>query len=116
VVNADDGQREAVLVVLDLNRDGGVLEGGVDGVDGDGVVRVCGVARDVDDNGKVAAWLGEEFLVDERGDGLGEVDGVEEDISLGDLLIRALKRLASIIKSTYITYHHGPWSRSSPNG
>jgi hypothetical protein len=116
VINADDRQGEVVLVVLDLDGDSGILEGGVDGVDGDGVVRVCGVARDVDDNGEVAALLGEEFLVDERGNGLGEVDGVEEDISLGDLLIRALKGLVAIIERTHTTYHHGPWSRSSPNG
>lgn len=49
---------------------------------------VGGIARDVDNNSQVAAGLGKEFLVDEGRDGLGEIDSVEEDISLGDLLIR----------------------------
>lgn len=79
-------------------------------------MRVCGVTRNIDDNSEVATLLGKEFLVDERGDGLGEVDGVEEDISLGDLLVRALKRLALNIRVTDRTYHRGPWSRSSPSG
>jgi hypothetical protein len=54
-------------------------------------VRVGGVAGDVDNNGQVAARLGEELLVDERRNGLGKVDSVKEDVSLGNLLIRTLK-------------------------
>lgn len=74
MVDADDGQRGGVLVVLDGDRDGGVVKGGVDRVDGDGVVGVGGVARDVDDNAQLAARLREEVVVDEGRDGLGEVD------------------------------------------
>lgn len=74
VVDADDGQRAGVLVVLDSDGDGGVVKGGVDGVDGDGVVGVGGVARDVDDDAQLAAGLGEKLVVDEGRDGLGEVD------------------------------------------
>lgn len=74
VVDADDGERAGVLVVLDDDGDGGVVKGGVDGVDGDGVVGVGGVARDVDDHAQLTARLGEELVVDEGGDGLGEVD------------------------------------------
>jgi hypothetical protein len=51
-------------------------------------VGVGGIARDIDNDGQVAARLGKKFLVNEGRDGLGEVNGVEEDISLGDLLIR----------------------------
>lgn len=74
MVDADDGQRCRVLVVLDFDGNGGFFEGGVDGVDGEWVVRVGGVAGHVDNDSKVAASLGEEVVVDEGGDRLGEVD------------------------------------------
>lgn len=76
VVDADDGERRRVLVVLDGDGDGGVVKGGVDGVDGDGVVWVGRVARDVDDDAEVAAGLGEEFVVDKGRDG-----GVQVNLS-----------------------------------
>lgn len=44
VVNADDRQRRLVLVVLDDDGDGGLVEGGVDAVNGERVVGVGGVA------------------------------------------------------------------------
>lgn len=83
VVDADDGEGlgVAIMVALDLDGHGGVLEGGVDGVDGDGVVRVRRVAGYVDDDSEVAAGLGEEVVVDEGWDGVGEVDLVRFGVS-----------------------------------
>lgn len=44
MVDADDGEGSRVLVVFNLDGDGGIVKGGVDVVDGDRVVRVGGVA------------------------------------------------------------------------
>ena len=76
------------MVVLDLDGDGGVLEGCVNGVDRDRVVGVGGIARNVNNDSQVATRLGKELLVDEGRNGLGKVNRVKEDISLGDLLVR----------------------------
>lgn len=43
-----------------------------------GVRRVAG---DVADDAEVPVWGGESFSVDERGDGFGEVDAVDEDVT-----------------------------------
>lgn len=74
MVDANDGQRGGVLVILDLDGDSGVVEGGVDVVYGDWVVRVGGVTRDINDNTQLAARLCKELVVDERGHGLRQVD------------------------------------------
>lgn len=76
------------MIVLDLDRDGGVLEGCVNGVDRDRVVGVGGIARNINNDSQVATRLGKELLVDEGRNGLGKVNRVKEDISLGDLLVR----------------------------
>jgi hypothetical protein len=76
------------LVVLDLDGNGGVLEGCVNGVDRDRVVGVGGIARNVNNDSQVATRLGKELLIDEGRNGLGKVNCVKEDISLGDLLVR----------------------------
>lgn len=74
MVNADDGQWGRVLVVLDVNGDGGVVKGGVDVVDGDWIVGVRSVARDINDNTQFAAGLCQKLVVDERRDGLRQID------------------------------------------
>jgi hypothetical protein len=50
VVDGDDGERRRARGQTG-DVDGGSVKGRVDRVDGDGVVRVRGVARDVDDDG-----------------------------------------------------------------
>lgn len=91
MVNRDDGQRGPVA--LDVNLDGGLVEGGVDVVDGDGVVRVGGVAADVADDAEVAAGALEALAVDKGRDGLGQVDAVDEDVRLDDLGVGPVARL-----------------------
>ena len=59
---------------------GGVVEGGIDVVDGDGVVRVRGVAGDVADDAEVARGRIEAGGADEGWDWFGEVDAVDEDL------------------------------------
>ena len=76
------------MVVLDLDGDGGFLERCVNGVDRDRVVGVSGIARNVNNDSQVATRLGKELLVDEGRNGLGKVNRVKEDVSLGNLLIR----------------------------
>lgn len=70
----NDRKWDVVLVVLDLNRHSRLVEGGVDGVDRDGVVRVGGIAGNITDNAQLAARSGEQVVVDEGRNGLGEVD------------------------------------------
>jgi len=67
----------------------GSAEGRVDVVDGDRVVRVRGVARDVADDAQLAVGRGEGFRGDEGGDFGGEVDAVDEDVGLDDFLVGA---------------------------
>lgn len=91
VVDGDDGQSGAVA--LYVNLDGGLVEGGVDIVDGDGVVGVGGVAADVADNAELAAGALEALAIDEGRDGLGEVNAVDEDVRLDDLGVRPVALL-----------------------
>jgi hypothetical protein len=56
VVDADDRKRG---VGVPRDGEGGVVEGGVFSVDGDGVVGVCGVAADVADDAEVSVRVGE---------------------------------------------------------
>lgn len=63
-----------------VDGDGRGGKEGVDCVDWDWVVGVCGVAGDVADDGEGAGGGGEGGGVDEGGDRVGEVDAVDEDL------------------------------------
>lgn len=89
VVDADDAQRQTVAALGERHGYCGFAEGGVDVVDGDGVVGVGGVARDVADDTQAARLSRQRLGVDE-GRNLGrEVDAVDKDIRLDDFLVRA---------------------------
>lgn len=66
------------------DRDNGLIEGGVDRIDGDRVVRVSGVTRNITDDGQFARAI-DQFLGDERRDLLVKIDAVDKDIGLHDL-------------------------------
>lgn len=83
MVNADDGQWDGVLVIVNLDGDCGVFECSVDAVNGERVVWVCGVAGDVNDDAEVAAGLGQEVVVDKGRDWVGKIDLEFQAISLG---------------------------------
>jgi len=89
VVDADDAQRQTVAALREGHWYCGLAEGGVDVVDGDGVVGVGGVAGDVTDDAQAARLSRQRLGVDEGRDLGGEVDAVDEDIRLNDLLVRA---------------------------
>ena len=91
MVDGDDGQSRSVA--LDINPDGRLVEGGVDVVDGNGVVWVCGVAAHIADDTKLALGRLQALLVDEWRDRLGEVDAVDEDVRLDDLGVRSVTLL-----------------------
>lgn len=75
MINRDHRQRARVLVILDLDGDGRVVEGCVDIVDWKGVVRVGGVTRNVDNHRQLAARLRQQLVVDEGRYRFGEVAG-----------------------------------------
>lgn len=87
VVDADDAERQIVAALGERHRHRGLGEGRVDVVDGDGVVGVGGVARDVADDAQAARIGGQRLGVDERRDLSREVDAVDEDIRLDNLLV-----------------------------
>ena len=89
VVDADNAQWQTVAALRERHWYCGLAEGGVDVVDGDRVVGVGGVARDVADNAQAARLSRQRLGVDEGRDLGGEVDAVDEDIGLDDLLVRA---------------------------
>lgn len=85
MVDADEGEGRGGR---GGDEQGGVGEGGVAVVDGDGVMRVGGVAADVADDGEGAAGGvggGQGGGREEGRDGGGEVDAVDEDVALEDL-------------------------------
>lgn len=82
-----------LAISWDGNTDGGLVECGVNVVDGDGVVRVGGVAADVAYNAELAVRGLKALLVDERRNGLGEVDAVDKDVRLDNLWVRAITLL-----------------------
>jgi hypothetical protein len=88
VVDADDAQWQTVAALGESHGHCGLREGGVDVVDGDGVVGVGGVAGDVADDAQAARLSGQRLGVDERRDLGAEVDAVDEDVGLNDLLVR----------------------------
>lgn len=89
MVNADHAQRQTVATLGERDGYCGLGEGGVDVVDGNGVVRVGCVARDVADDAQAARLGGQRLGVDEGRDLGGEVDAVDKDIRLDDLLVGA---------------------------
>lgn len=89
VVDADDAQRQAVAALGQWHGNRRAGEGGVDVVDGNRVVGVGGVARDVADDTEAARGGRERLCVNERRDLGGQVDAVDEDVGLDDLLVRA---------------------------
>jgi hypothetical protein len=88
VVDADDAQWQTVAALGESHGHCGLREGGVDVVDGDGVVGVSGVAGDVADDAQAARLSRQRLRVDERRDLGAEVDAVDEDVGLNDLLVR----------------------------
>jgi hypothetical protein len=89
VVDADDAEWQVVAALGERDRHGRFAEGGVDVVDGDGVVGVGGVAGDVTDDAQTARLGGERLGVDEGRDLGRQVDAVDEDVRLDDLLVWA---------------------------
>ena len=89
MVNADDAEGQVVAALGKRDGHCGLGEGGVDVVDGDGVVGVGGVAGDVADDAQAARIGGQRLGIDEGRDLGGEVDAVDEDIGLDDLLVRS---------------------------
>ena len=92
-------QRNVVLVTLDINGDSGLVKGGVDAVDGDGVVRIRRVATDVDDDTQSPPWArsGDLLLRQERRYGRTQIDAVDKYVSVQDLLERtALRSLLQV--------------------
>jgi len=77
-------KQEGRLPVAFRDANSGVPEGGGGAVDGKGVVRVGNVAAHVGDDGEPAA-LGDGLGVQERGDGLHEVNAVHKDIRVHNL-------------------------------
>lgn len=108
MVDGNDSTSLADALGVDFNGGGG--EGGVDRVDGDGVVRVGraeeggfvslrsgffegkrkkkrdALARDIDDNAQstISSSFGDEFRSDKLGNRLGEVDAVDENVDIED--------------------------------
>lgn len=76
MINGDDFQRMRVRC---FNRDSRFVKGGVDGIDGDGVVGVGGITGDVT-NDRQGAFAVQQFAGDERRNLLGEVNAVNKDI------------------------------------
>lgn len=89
VVDADDAEGQAVAALGQGHGDRRVGEGGVDVVDGDGVVGVSSVAGDIADDAEATRLRGERLGVDEGGDLGRQVDAVNEHVGLNDLLVRA---------------------------
>jgi hypothetical protein len=85
VVNRDDGQGR---VLKTLNRNGGLIKRGRDSVDRHRVVRVSSVRRDIAHNRELAIRTRglQRVHVHEVRDGAGQVDAVDEDVTLCDLL------------------------------
>lgn len=89
MIDRDDGQARRRL---GGDMHGGPLERGIDVVDGDRVVRVGRVARDVADDRQPPARRGQRLPVDKRRDGRRQIDAVDEDVAAHDLLERSARR------------------------
>jgi hypothetical protein len=91
MVDGDDRQLRAIAWYRNVHS--GLIECGVDVVDGNRVVWVCGVAAHITDNAQLALRRLEALLVDKGRDGLGQVDAVDEDVGLDDLGVWAIALL-----------------------
>jgi len=89
VIDADDAEWQTVAAFGQSDGHCRLAECGVDVVDGDGVVGVGGVARDVADDAQAARLSGQRLGIDEGRNLGGEVDAVDKDVRLNDLLVRA---------------------------
>jgi hypothetical protein len=76
--NAEKGRHQKSI--LDLDRNSGLVKGGVDAVDWDGVVRVGGVAANIHHDRQLAIGVFQGLGVNERRNGLAEVDAIDKDI------------------------------------
>ena len=56
-------------------------------------MRVCGVAANVTHDAQLTVGRLQALLADKRGDGLGEVDAVDEDVRLDDLRVGSMALL-----------------------
>lgn len=84
VVNADHAEGRALGAGGEGDGDSGLVEGGGDIVDRDGVVGVRRVSAHVANNGQSPIRRGQALDIDERRDLGGEVDAVDEDVGLLD--------------------------------
>lgn len=91
MVNGYD--RELWATALDSHIDGGLVEGGIDVVDGNGIVGVGRVAADIAHDAEPATRRLQALLVDEWWDGLGQIYAVDKDVRLDNLRIRAVALL-----------------------
>ena len=82
VINANNAQH---WLASNLDWYSRLIECGCYCVDGDRVIWICSVCRDVTDDGQLAVRRIERWHIDEVGDLSGEVDAVNEDVALNDL-------------------------------
>jgi hypothetical protein len=83
VINSDHAYPLPAALAHDGDRR--LVERRVDVVDGDGVVRIRGVAADIAHDAEFAVGGREAGAVHERRDGVRQVDAVDEDVGLDDL-------------------------------
>jgi len=100
VIDRDDAERWAGCRV-DCHC--GVGKGGVNLVDGDGVVWVRRVTRDVADDGELAILAVEAGGLDEWWDGVREVDAVYEDLVYVSVVSLSLSFCRRLLKSGELT-------------
>lgn len=81
MINANNAQ---CWLGLYFDWHSGFIECGCYCIDGDRVVWICGVCRDVTNDGQFAIWCIERCHIDEVWDLCGEIDAVNEDVALND--------------------------------
>lgn len=89
MVYADHTKGNIVGFGRKLDRNCWFVEGGVDVINRNGVVRVSRVARHIAHDAELAVWRSKRLLVDE-GWNLGrQVDAIDKNVRLDDLLVWA---------------------------
>ncbi len=81
MINANDAQ---CWLTLNLDWYGRLIECGCYCIDRNRVVWICGICRDITNDGEFAIWRIERFHIDEVWDPGGEIDAVNEDVALND--------------------------------